>query len=170
MKLLLTCATYFAMLTAGYAATCTNESFDFNAPGVGPGRLYEKIEEVFPTFRDIVMPSETLAILWIDLADCLAPDLDVRAARIEAIVGTKVMLRAATTNFRLIAAYRYPEIVVTRKLKELFPSLAVRGNKIGENVEVLVVGAADFHSDQVADRAARAALIVGRPVELQLRP
>jgi hypothetical protein len=114
--------------------------------------------------------TDKLAILWIDPADCGAPDLDTRAAKVEATVGREVMLRAATENYRLMAAYRYAEIITTRKLKKVFPTLTLRGDKIGENVEVLLVKAADFHADDAADQRTRASAIVGRPVELQLSP
>lgn len=89
---------------------------------------------------------------------------------VETIVNRRVMLRAAVENYRLIAAYRHREVVTTRKLKEVFPTLTLRGDKIGENVEVLLVKAADFNASDAAERRARAAAIVGRPVELQLSP
>jgi hypothetical protein len=170
MKLLLSCMTYFGIVTAGYAATCSTGSFDFNAPGLAMGPLHQKIVAVFPTYRDLLLSEDELAVLWIDPTDCGAPDLDARAAKVEAIVGRKVILRAATVNYRLIAAYRYPEIVRTRKLKKIFPSMTLRGDKIGENVEVLLVKAIDFHADDTGSRQARAAAIVGRPVELLLSP
>lgn len=170
MKLLLMCVGYFAMVTAGYAAGCSTGPIDYNAPGLRMGTLHNKIEAVFPTYRQIVLSTDELAILWIAPADCDAPDLDERAAKVEALVGRRVMLRPAVENYRLIAAYAYPEVVTTRKLKQVFPTLTLRGDKIGENVEVLLVKAADFNASDAAERRARAGAIIDRAVELQLSP
>ncbi|MEQ7770320.1 hypothetical protein ABQ144_19850 [Xanthomonas hortorum pv. hederae] len=168
LKLLLTCVAYIAMLTEGHATSCSTDPIDYNAPGLSAGTLLQKVEAVFPTYRSIVLSTDQLAILWIDPADCNAPDLDARAAQVETIVNRRVMLRAAVENYRLIAAFGYPEVVATRKLKEVFPTLTLRGDKIGENVEVLLVKVADFNASDAAERRALAAVIVGRPVELQL--
>lgn len=161
---------YLSTVVASNAATCSTAPFDSNLPGLGPGELRAGIEAVFPTYRDVLLSSDAAAILWIDPRDCRAPDLDTRLVKVEAVLNRKVTLRADTNDFRVIAAYRYPEIVVTRQLKQVFPSLTVRGNKIGENVEVLVVGAADFNAADSAERRDKAAAIVGRPVELRVQP
>ncbi|SCX35866.1 hypothetical protein [Agrobacterium rosae] len=168
LELLLTCVAYFAMLTAGHATTCSTDPIDYNAPGLSPGTLLQKVEAIFLTYRSIVLSTDELAILWIDPADCNAPDLDAQEAQVEKIVNRQVMLRAAVENYRLISAFRYPEVVATRKLKEVFPTLTLRGDKIGKNVEVLLVKVADFSASDAIERRARAAAIVGRPVELQL--
>ncbi|ACB28223.1 hypothetical protein Mrad2831_6301 (plasmid) [Methylobacterium radiotolerans JCM 2831] len=140
-------------------------------PGLAEGgELRARIEAVFPTYRDVLLSSDTVAIIWIDPRDCAAADLDARLAKVEAVLDRKVTLRAASEDFRLISAYRHPEVVTTRQLKQVFPSLTVRGNKIGENVEVLVVGAADFNAADSAEKRRKAAAIVGRPVELRLQP
>ncbi|WP_201277540.1 hypothetical protein [Xanthomonas citri] len=59
------------------------------------------------------------------------------------------------------------QIVKTRQLRALFPTLRIRGSKIGENVEVLVVGESDLAATELDDRLGKAATIVGRPVELR---
>jgi hypothetical protein len=55
MKLLLSCLTYLAMVTAGFANSCSTESFDFNAPGLSMGTLRQRVEAVFPTYRDLLL-------------------------------------------------------------------------------------------------------------------
>ncbi|EFF45804.1 hypothetical protein [Xanthomonas citri] len=170
-KFLLSAAFYFAAVAAANAATCSAPPHESNMPGfTESGGLRAQLETVFPTYREVLLSSDTTAVLWIDPRDCTAPDLDKRLAKVEAALNRKVTLRADSKNFRVIAAYRYPEILVTRQLKQVLPSLKVRGNKIGENVEVLVVGAADFNGADTADKRRKASAIVGRPVELQLTP
>lgn len=69
-----------------------------------------------------MLSTDEVAILWVDPTDCYAPDLDGRVAMVEATVNRRVALRAAVENYRLIAAYRHPDVVTTRKLKEVFPT------------------------------------------------
>ncbi|MBV6898263.1 hypothetical protein [Xanthomonas euvesicatoria] len=169
MKSRLAVLFYFGAVVAANAATCATGALDSNMPGGVSGDAAKRIEAVFPTYRQLVLSSESSATLWIDPRDCAAPDLDARAAKVERALSRKVTLIAATENFRVIQAYRYPEVATTRQLKQLYPSLTVRGDKIGANVEVLVVGASDFQAPDDGRRA-KAAAIVGRPVELQLDP
>ncbi len=169
MTFLLSAAFYSAMIATASAARCATKGFDSNMPGTAGGTL-KQIEAVFPTFRQVVLDEGTRAIIWIDPADCNAADLDERFAKVEALLGRSVELRAASDDFRAIAAYRYPEVLTTRKLKQVFPSLSLRGDKIGENVEVLVVEAADFHTWDRAERQRKAEEIVGRPVDLRIQP
>ncbi|WP_031425670.1 hypothetical protein [Xanthomonas euvesicatoria] len=170
-KFLLSAAFYFAVVAAGNAATCSAPPRESNMPGfTESGELRAQLEAVFPTYRQLLLSSDTTAVLWIDPRDCTAHDLDARLAKVEAMLNRKVTLRAESQDFRMIAAHRYPENLVTRQLKQLFPSLTVRGNKIGKNVEVLVVDAADFNAADSAERRDKAAVIVGRPVELRVQP
>lgn len=170
MKSRLAVLSYFGAVVAAQAATCATDALDTNLPGGLSTEAKKRIEAIFPTYRQLLLSSDSSAILWIDPRDCAAPDLDARAAKVEEALSRKVTLIAATENFRAIPAYRYPEVVTTRQLKQLYPSLTVRGDKIGANVEVLVVSASDFQAPDADARRAKAAAIVGRPVELQLDP
>ncbi|KLD35823.1 hypothetical protein TB15x_20610 [Xanthomonas perforans] len=160
---------YSAVVVAAQAGTCATGALDSNMPGGVSSEAEKRIEAVFPTYRQLVLSSDSSALLWIDPRDCAAPDLDARAAEVERALSRKVTLIEATENFRVIPAYRYPEVTTTRQLKQLYPSLTLRGNKIGANVEVLVVAASDFQAPDADARRAKAAAIVGRPVELQMQ-
>jgi hypothetical protein len=161
---------FLSSTTLSHAEGCLTGpgEITMNLPGLNWDEVTAKVERVFPTFRDVIFPSDKLAFLWIDPKDCQAEDLEARHHQIETILGRQVILMPSTLDYRVRPrGFGTPEIVKTRKLQEIFPSLWIRGSKIGENVEVILVSDEELSAPDLDDRLSRAAAIVGRPVELR---
>ncbi|AOY62057.1 hypothetical protein [Xanthomonas citri] len=167
MKFVLVSVLYLCSMALSHAA-CRTEPINTNLPGLGQGLMRDQVQQVFPTYREIVPSSDRLAIVWIDPKDCGAKDIDARQRQLETMLGRQVILMPSPQDYRILQGdFGYPEIVKTRQLRALFPTLRIRGSKIGENVEVLVVGESDLAATELDDRLGKAATIVGRPVELR---
>ena len=168
MKRSLAAFLFLSSATLSHAEGCLTEPISTYLPGFNWEEVKAKVERVFPTFRDVILSSDKLAILWIDPKDCQAQDLEARHQQIESILGREVILMASSVDYRILpGGFGYPGIVKTRQLKEIFPTLRIRGSKIGENVEVLLVSDEELSAPDLKDRLSRAAAIVGRPVELR---